>query len=93
VNTANLQLEGMVMAVAALCQALAEKQLLSHEAIDAALAQAKDAVEGDDSHRLSEANQNAILFPIHLLRLANQAHERGERFTFADYAAQIGRLT
>jgi hypothetical protein len=93
VNTANLQLEGMVMALASICEALSEKGLLDHQDINAALARARRALEEDDSHHLSEANQAAVLFPIHFLGLANQAHERGKRFTFSDYAALVGKLT
>jgi hypothetical protein len=92
-NTANLQLEGMVMALASLCETLADRGVLEHKEIGAALERARSAVEQDDTHQLSEANQAAVLFPIHLLSLANQAHQRGQRFTFSDYAALVGKLT
>ncbi|MBW9051371.1 hypothetical protein [Rhizobium mesosinicum] len=92
-NTANLQLEGMVMAVASLCEALVDKGLLNHKEVGAAFERAMQAVEQDDAHKLSEANLAAAAFPIRLLSLANQAHERGKNFTFSDYAAIVGKLT
>jgi hypothetical protein len=36
-NTANLQLEGMVMALASLCETLADRGVLEHKEIGAAL--------------------------------------------------------
>ncbi|WP_183827256.1 hypothetical protein [Rhizobium sp. BK377] len=92
-NTANLQLEGMVMALASLCEALVDKGLLNHKEVGAAFERAMQAVEQDDAHKLSEANLAAAAFPIRLLSLANQAHERGKKFTFSDYAAIVGKLT
>jgi hypothetical protein len=93
VNTANLQLEGMVMVIASLCEALVDKGLLNHTEVGDALKRANRAVERDDARQLSEANLAAVSFPNHLLSLANQAHERGKGFTFSDYAALVGKLT
>ena len=82
-NTANLQL----------CEALVDRGLLNHKEVGAAFERAMQAVEQDDAHKLSEANLAAAAFPIRLLSLANQAHERGKKFTFSDYAAIVGKLT
>lgn len=92
-NTANLQLEGLIMAVAALSNALVAKGAISHKEIAAALGSAERAVEDDDSRGLSDANRAATLFPIRVLVLANEAAQRGRNLTFSDYAELVGKLT
>jgi hypothetical protein len=92
-NTANLQLKGLIMAIASICDAIVEKELLTHQELNAALAKAKKAVEDDDDNELSDSNRAAILFPIRVLMLADEANKRGERFTFSDYAKLVGKLT
>lgn len=92
-NTANLQLEGLIMAVAALSNALVAKGALTHQDIAAALGRAERAVGEDDDHELSNSNRAATLFPIRVLVLANEAAQRGRNFTFSDYAELVGKLT
>ncbi|MGR9320396.1 hypothetical protein ACU8LZ_28785 (plasmid) [Rhizobium leguminosarum] len=92
-NTANLQLKGLIMAMASICDAIVEKELLTSGELSAALAKAKKAVEDDDDHELSDANRAAILFPIRVLQLAEEAGRRGERMTFSDYAKLVGKMT
>jgi len=93
VNTANLQLEGLIMAVAALSNALVAKGAFTHQDIAAALGSAERAVADDDDHQLSDSNRAATLFPIRVLTLANEAAQRGRNFTFSDYAELVGKLT
>ncbi|AJD42626.1 hypothetical protein RGR602_CH03317 [Rhizobium gallicum bv. gallicum R602sp] len=92
-NTANLQLEGFIMAVAALSDMLVAKGVVTHQELSAALGQAERAVEQDDEHDLSDSNRAATLFPIRVLLLANEASQRGKKFAFSDYAELVGRLT
>ncbi|WP_027686516.1 hypothetical protein [Rhizobium leguminosarum] len=92
-NTANLQLKGLIMAMASICDAIVEKELLTSGELNAALSKAKKAVEEDDDHELSDANRAAILFPIRVLQLAEEAGRRGERLTFSDYARLVGKMT
>ncbi|TBZ61909.1 hypothetical protein [Rhizobium leguminosarum] len=92
-NTANLQLKGLIMAMASICDAIVEKELLTSGELNAALAKAKQAVEDDDDHELSDANRAAILFPIRVLQLAEEAGRRGERLTFSDYAKLVRKMT
>ena len=88
-NTANLQLEGLYMAVAVLIEALKEKGLLSASEIDVALARAeRSAFEGKDE--LTNANIEAIGFPIRLLRLANTTSFAGHPLPFSELARRIG---
>ncbi|TAX89203.1 hypothetical protein ELH94_26245 (plasmid) [Rhizobium leguminosarum] len=92
-NTANLQLKGLIMAMASICDAIVEKELLTSGELNAALSKAKKAVEDDDDQELSDANRAAILFPIRVLQLAEGAGRRGERLTFSDYAKLVGKMT
>ena len=89
-NTANLQLEGLTMAVAAINRMLAEKGLASHDEIRTALTAAEAEAVRTAGAELSGANQKGILFPIRLLTLANDAAERGETASFKSFARQIG---
>ena len=89
-NTANLQLEGLYSAVAALMNALREKGILSTEEIENALAEA-EAVNTDHQRRdLSDANRDAVRFPFRYLRTANAASARGQNKSFFDIATEIG---
>ncbi|MFF0922983.1 hypothetical protein [Rhizobium leguminosarum] len=92
-NTANLQLKGLIMAMASICDAIVEKELLTSQELNAALSKAKKAIEDDDDHELSDANRAAILFPIRVLQLAEEAGRKGERLTFSDYARLVGKLS
>ncbi|GGC89592.1 hypothetical protein [Chelatococcus reniformis] len=91
-NTANLQLEGVLLALAALTDLLKRKGLVSREEVASALAQAEQAAVED--HRrppdLSVANHEAMVFPIRLLKLAN-AREDGEPQTFSALATAVGQ--
>jgi len=88
-NTANLQLEGLLLAMAALHHQLVEKGVLTREEIDRTLATCESNATGSDrsAEDLSPANRDAIAFPIRLLRVANQS---GEQQEFGDLARLVG---
>lgn len=89
-NTANLQLEGLYMAIASLIELLKEKGLAEPNEIDAALARAERAAfEGKDND-LSASNLEAIGFPIRLLRLANSTSTAGASLPFSTLTRRIG---
>ncbi|GGE11840.1 hypothetical protein GCM10011390_33700 [Aureimonas endophytica] len=92
-NTANLQLEGLYVAVAALMSALRQKEMLSEAEIDAALAAAETALATDRSRpaELSPANLEAIAFPLRYLRQANRAAAAGETPSFSELTARVAR--
>lgn len=92
-NTANLQLQGLIMAVACISETLVEKGALTHQELAASLGSAERLVDQDDMRDFSEANKAAMLFPVRVLQLANQASQRGRKFSFADYAELVGKLT
>lgn len=92
-NTANLQLEGLYTALQSVLCALREKELLSADEIDRALAEA-ETVAGSDPRRpteLSGSNREAVLFPIRYLRAANRLCDADSRPTFSEVATLVGR--
>lgn len=93
-NTANPQLEGLYLAVAAINRLLVEKGILSHGEIQGVLqAVERDVLDDDRQLNVSSSHQKAVAFPIRLLLLANEAHEQGTKFCFDDLAREIGRRT
>lgn len=92
-NTANLQLEGLYVAVAALVSALRDKGVLSGEEVEHALSSAEATLAADPRRpsELSHAHLEAIAFPLRFLRLANAAGAGGEPLRFADIAARVGQ--
>lgn len=90
-NTANLQLEGLLIALSSLLDVMKQKGLFTQEEIDEALSAAEAVVTGDGRRpaEISPANVDAILFPIRFLRLAC---ERGADLrTFTDIASAVGK--
>ena len=73
-NTAKLQLEGLLMAAAGIHQKVVDKGLLTTEEIDHSLAVSEQTALGNDgvAKDLSPANRDAVAFLIRLLRLANR---------------------
>ncbi|WP_173932739.1 hypothetical protein [Chelativorans sp. Marseille-P2723] len=90
-NTANLQMEGVLMAMAALCQILREKNLLRAEEIEEVFAEAEMALSNDElrPEELSRANVEAMLFPLRFLREANRP---GAAEAFTEIATRVGRM-
>ena len=91
-NTANLQLEGLMMAIAGLHQTLVAKGVVTVEEIDRSLARSEQTVLGDDRvvEDLSPANRDAIAFPIRLLRLANNMSDGAGTPAFSELARMVG---
>lgn len=90
-NTANLQLEGLLLAVSSLLDVMQRKGLLTQGEIDAALDAAEAGVEADRrSADMRHANAEAILFPIRFLREAT-ADTAGHLRSFSERSASIGR--
>lgn len=91
-NTANLQLEGLLLAIAELNRALIRKGVLSAEEIDAALHQAEASATSEErmTQDLRPSNRDAVCFPIRLLRLANSKMAAQGELSFSDLAREIG---
>ncbi|MGK9051809.1 hypothetical protein QTA58_15780 [Neorhizobium sp. CSC1952] len=93
-NTANPQLEGLYLAIAAINRLMVEKGLLSHAEIQDVLQTVeRDVLTDDKQLNVSSSHQKAVAFPIRLLLLANEADEQGTKFCFDDLAREIGRRT
>lgn len=93
-NTANPQLEGLYLAIAAINRLLVDKGLLSHAEIQDVLQTVeRDVLTDDKQLNVSSSHQKAVAFPIRLLLLANEADEQGTKFCFDDLAREIGRRT
>jgi hypothetical protein len=90
-NTANLQLEGLYLAVASLTEGMVRKGLLSREEVDSALRSAEETAAGDYANEeKSSAHRDAIAFPLRLLRLANNMSADGQVPPFSELARMVG---
>lgn len=91
-NVANLQLQGLYLAVAAINNALAAKGLLTREEIDRALIGAEQAAMGDDriAEDLNPASRDAIAFPMRFLALANKRSTHESMPGFSELARLVG---
>lgn len=91
-HVANLQLEGLLMAVAAVNNVLVRKGVLSVEEIDEALRRAEASVTGEDrvAADLRPSNRDAICFPIRLLQLANRGQSENGVQPFSELARAVG---
>lgn len=91
-NTANLQLEGLYVAIAAITNALVDKGVLSRDEVDAALRRAEAAALGGnrEAGEMSPANRDAVAFPARLLILANSLAGSGESPPFPELARRVG---
>lgn len=86
-NTANLQMEGLLLALAAVCRELERKGALDSAETAAALEQA-EASAARRNGEVSDSNLEAIRFPIRFLRLALESAEAPD---YQVIAARIGR--
>ncbi|TPK72320.1 hypothetical protein FJ527_25060 [Mesorhizobium sp. B2-4-18] len=92
-NVANLQLEGLLMAIAAINNALVHNGVLSIDAIDDALRKAEASVTGEERvyEDMSPANRDAIRFPLRLLQLANLSQDETGVPPFSELVRQVGQ--
>jgi hypothetical protein len=90
-NIANLQLEGLYIAIAATNELMVGKGLLDRAELELALHAAEStAVNDDRGGELTSAQRDAVAFSIRLLRLANQAGGEGEIPSFSALARTVG---
>lgn len=92
-NTANLQLEGLLLAVLALNRKLVERNILTRSEIDDVLRDAAVAVGEGQVDGSTTINQDVIQFPIRMLRLGNAASDDEHLPSFQDLARAVGEAT
>lgn len=92
-NVANLQIEGLVMAVAAINQALVARGVLSVDDVDLALRKAESSLTSDERlvEDMSPSNRDAVCFPIRLLQMANLSQGEADVPSFTELAKMVGR--
>jgi len=92
-NTANLQLEGLYLSIAAINNALVQKGVLSREEVDHALRTAEQIVLGDDRNveDLAPSNREAVAFAPRLLALANNMASGTDTPPFSELARMVGQ--
>lgn len=92
-NVANLQLEGLLMAVASINHLLVQKGMLTAEEIDLALRKAEASEIGQErSESMSASSRDAVNFPIRLLELANQCQPEADMPSFSKLARMVGQI-
>lgn len=93
-NVANLQLQGLLVALASLNGALVRKGLLTVDEIDTALDKAEANILGDERafEDLTPALRDAACFPIRLLKLANLGQSEDHIQPFSELTREVGRL-
>jgi hypothetical protein len=91
-NVANLQLEGLVMALASLNHLLVRKGLVSIDEIERALHRTEADLTSEERayEDMSPSNRDALCFPVRLLRLANQAQSEDGVPPFSELARMVG---
>ena len=88
-NTANLQLEGLCLAIAMINRVLVSRNLLSRAEIDIALNEAEEIAARDRLGSISSANHDAVVFPIRLLRQANSANANRSTPDFSELTKMV----
>ena len=91
-NAANLQLEGLLMALAGITQTLVAKGVLTTEEVDRSLAVTEQTILGEDRvvEDLSPANRDGVAFPIRFLRMANNMAGDKDVPPFGELARMVG---
>lgn len=92
-NVANLQLEGLLMAVASINHVLVRKGLVTAEEIDIALRKAEERKTNTErSDGLSSSSRDAVNFPVRLLQLANRYQPEADIPSFSTLARMVGQI-
>lgn len=90
-DVANLQLEGLYLAVAAVNNLLVEKGILTREEVHGALQHAEESARLDwDQRDLSASQQDATVFATRLLQVANNSGADDYTPPFSELARTVG---
>lgn len=91
-NSANLQLEGLYLAIAAMHETLIRKGLVTREEVDEAMHAAEQTAINDyrSVESLRPAERDALAFPARLLRMANATVNDTGGESFSALARRVG---
>jgi hypothetical protein len=91
-NTANLQLEGLYLVIAAMHETMINKGLVSRQEVDDAMRAAEQTAITDNRsiENLRPAERDALAFPARLLRMANATVADGGALSFTALARRVG---
>ena len=91
-NTANLQLEGLYLVIAAMHETLISKGVVSRQEVDDAMRAAESTALTDyrSMENLRPAECDALAFPARLLRIANATMSDGKALSFTALARRVG---
>lgn len=92
-KVANLQLQGLMMAIASINNALVRKGILDIDDIDTALRKAEANLTGEERlfEDMTPANRDAACFPIRLLQAANNSQSQTDIPSFSELARTVGQ--
>ena len=91
-NSANLQLEGVLIAMASINNLLVAKGLVTTEEVAGSLDRAEQTILGDyRADELAPAQRDALAFPIRLLRVANNGSSESDIQSFSELARLVGQ--
>ncbi len=90
-NVANLQLEGLYLAIAAMHETLIRKGVVTRDDVDDAMREAEQTAINDNRsvESLRPAERDALAFPARLLRAANATADDGAQ-SFSQLARRVG---
>ena len=90
-NAANLQIEGLCLALASVNRLLVAKGIVSQEELDIAFQKADATAHGDNrfAEGLTPSNRDAVCFPIRILQIANDTGAE-KPWSFSELAKLVG---
>lgn len=90
-NIANVQLEGLYLAIAEILRLIVQKGVIERDELDETLQRAEVTAMNDDrGGTLSPAERDAMAFSIRLLRAANKTSEASSPLPFSELARTVG---
>jgi hypothetical protein len=92
-NTANLQLAGVLAALGTVLDLLRAKGLVTETEIEAALAGAEETLRADRRPtEVSKSNVDAMCFPIRYLRASNASKQPRAAAHYAEITTAVGQM-
>jgi hypothetical protein len=90
-HAANLQIEGLCLAIASINRLLVSKGIVSQEELDVAFDKAEATARSDNrfTENMSPSNRDAVCFPIRVLQIANDTGAETP-WSFSELAKLVG---